>query len=403
MTSIARLARRTAFFAVLLASLAIPGAVGTVGATGTANVDADGKAFSAWFRYDAALDHQWTFHEVAGDANQVRITRTDGAGPVRKIFVLYPKPSSAYDTAISKILSVFADKNINAEFTAFNYQKDPERGAQAIRIAEEGGHELMFSMGSRSTAFLWNTYQGGLIPVVSVCSKDPVMLGQATAYDQGTGTNFALTSLNMPVEVQMAYVLEFMPDLRNFAILVDSQNISAVETQANPIAEVARSRGVQVHMLSVQDPSNAAAELETRVANAVATMRKSDPLLERSLFWITGSTSVFNEIATINQHADRVPVLSVVPEVVTEGADSAVMSIGISFESNAHLAALYGFDVLQGTSDVADLQVGIVSPPDIAINFLKAREIGLEIPFQFIESASYIYGNDGNAVRQSGG
>ena len=388
------LARHLAVFGVLAVSL--------IGAGG-ASAASDNSSFGEWFHYDATLENHWTFHEVPGDPNQVRITRTDGVGPVRKVFVLYPKPSSAYDTAISKILSVYADKDMNTEFTAFNYQKDPERGAEAIRIAEEGGHELMFSMGSRSTAYLWDTYQGGLIPVVSVCSKDPVLLGQAAAYDQGTGTNFALTSLNMPVEVQMAYVLEFMPDLRNFAVLVDSQNISAVETQANPIAEIARSRGVNVLMLSIEDPGNAAAELEERVANAVSTMRKSDPLLERSLFWITGSTSVFHEIATINKNADRVPVLSVVPEVVTEGADSAVMSIGISFESNAHLAALYGFDVLQGTADVADLQVGIVSPPDIAINFLKAREIGLEIPFHFIESASFIYGNDGNAVRQSGG
>ena len=156
-------------------------------------------------------------------------------------------------------------------------------------------------------------------------------------------------------------------------------------------------------MLSVEDPANAAAELDDLVANAVTTMRKSDPLLERSLFWITGSTAVFREIETINANADRVPVLSVVPEVVAEGPDSAVMSIGISFESNAHLASLYAHSVLQKTAEVGDLNVGIVSPPDIAINFLKAREIGLEIPFSFIESAGFIYGYDGEAVRSTGG
>jgi len=84
------------------------------------------------------------------------------------------------------------------------------------------------------------------------------------------------------------------------------------------------------------------------VSEAVDQMRASDPALDRSLFWITGSTAVFKEIATINAHAGRVPVVSAVPEVVQEGDDSAVLSIGISFESNANLAALYAVDILTG-------------------------------------------------------
>ena len=46
---------------------------------------------------------------------------------------------------------------------------------------------------------------------------------------------------------------------------------------------------------------------------------------------MTGSTSVFLEIRTVNEHADRVPVVSVVPEIVKAGADTAVLAIGVSF------------------------------------------------------------------------
>ena len=315
--------------------------------------------------------------------------------------VVYPRPSSAYDTAITKILDIFAEKNINAEITIFNFRKDDARGMALIERANTQDYDLIFSMGSESTDWLYRHYAGGPVPVVSVCSKDPVMLGQAETYDRGTGTNFAFTSLNMPVEVQLAYVLDFMPQLKNFAILVDSKNVSAVETQAKPIAEFARQRGVQVLELAVEDPRKAKEELAQMVKSAVATMRKNDPTLSNSLFWITGSTSVFREIATINAHSDRVPVLSVVPEVVTAGDDSAVLSIGISFESNAHLAAIYGAKVLSGRSTAGDMVVGIVSPPDIAVNFRKAREIGLKIPFNFLESATYIYDYDGKVVRNS--
>jgi len=46
--------------------------------------------------------------------------------------------------------------------------------------------------------------------------------------------------------------------------------------------------------------------------------------------------------------------------------------------------------------------VGVVSPPDIAINFRKAREIGLKIPFSFVEGANYIFDYDGKPVRHRG-
>ncbi len=362
---------------------------------------ADEPSYSDWFKVTPETTQMWSVSGVGDDPYQVRVVRSDAtatAGPVRKVAVFYPRPSSAYDTAISKILGVFAEKGINAEFTVYNFRTDDAEGMKALKVAQKNGAELIFAMGSESTAWLYANFLDGKIPVISVCSKDPVLLGQTKDYDVGSGTNFAFTSLNMPVEVQMAYVLDFRPNLKNFAILVDSQNVSAVETQAKPIAAVAKQRGIQVLYLDVKNPENAKTELAELVSSAVTTMRKSDPSLDDSLFWITGSTSVFKEIATINSSSDRVPVLSVVPENVKAGNDSAVMSIGISFESNAHLAAIYGADVLAGTRKAGELPVGIVSPPDIAINFRKVREIGLNIPFNFVESASKLYDYDGNEV-----
>lgn len=360
--------------------------------------------YTAWFKPAQETMQTWSFSEVPGDPNQLRIRHKDAdkMGQTRRIFVLFPRRSSAYDIAMAKMLDVFEEKSINAEFTVVNFENDLTRGKQAMEIAEKGGHELIISMGSQSTAWLWENYRSGELPVVSVCSKDPVVLGQADNYEDGTGTNFAFTSLNMPVEVQMAYVLELKPNLKNLTVLVNSKNVSAVQTQAKPIAEYARSRGIRVIDVAVEDPNHAGEELAYKVRDAVAVMRKNDPTLNDSLFWITGSTAVFREIRAINANSDRVPVLSVVPDVVTAGDDSAVLSIGISFESNAHLAAIYAADVLEGRAKVGELKVGIVSPPDIAINFRKAREIAFEIPFSFIESASDIYDYEGRKVRNNG-
>jgi len=374
-----------------------------LGGIGTASTSDAAPAYEKWFRHAENITGAWTFKEVPGDSHQVIIKSTaSSANRAKRIMVLYPKRSSAYDIAISKILDVFASKNMNIEFRAINFENDDGRGAAVLDLVEQQKFDLIFSMGSQSTAWLHQYYRNGATPVVTVCSKDPVALGHIDDYDEGSGTNFAFTSLNMPIEVQLAYLMDFMPSVKNLGILVSRNNISAVRTQAKPMQEAVEAKGINVNYLAIQDPGNAREELGQLIDDALVEMRKTDPSLDHSLFWITGSTAVFREMATINRHAGPVPVLSAVPEVVQEGDDSAVMSIGISFESNGYLAAVYGYDVIMGKVDAGDLKVGIVSPPDIAINFRRAREIGLEIPFSFFESANYVYDYEGKAVRLRG-
>lgn len=360
-------------------------------------------ALASWFKVDEARSADWRVEPVEGDPLQAMVRRVEpGSGPLRRLLVLYPRPSPAYDVAISKILEVFSAKNLNLELLAFNFQGDDGRGAAALQMVEDGPVDLVLSMGSESTAWLHQYYRKGAVPVVTVCSKDPVALGQMPGYEEGSGTNFAFTSLNMPIDVQLAYLQDFRPGLRNLGILVDGKNISAVRTQAKPMQQAAVARGITVQYLAVQNPAKAREELAKLVGEATVQMQASDPGLERSLFWITGSTAVFKEIAMINAHAGRVPVVSAVPEVVQEGDDSAVLSIGISFESNANLAAIYAVDILAGRTTPGKLKVGIVSPPDIAINFRRARQIGLDVPISFFESANYIYDHDGRLVRRLG-
>lgn len=367
-------------------------------ATGSSALASDVKSFSQWFRYAPSIANEWVVSGNNSDPLRVDVRRKNSEGLRKKIFVLYPRPSSAYDTAITEIMRVFAAKEINAELVVINFEVNDALGKAALEEAQRDKADLIIAMGSESTDWLYKRYRGGSIPVVSVCSKDPVQLGQMKDYETGSGNNFAFTSLNVPVEVQMAYVEELRSKLKNLAVLVDSKNISAVKTQAEPIASYAKQKGVQVIWGSVTNPDNAREELAKIIPSAVSAMRKTDPNLSESLFWVTGSTAVFREIRTINQYSDRVPVVSVVPEIVTSGEDSAVLAIGVGFESNAQLAAVYATRILHGASP-GTLKVGIVSPPDIAISFLKAHQIGMRVPFDFFEIAGFIYDYNGRAVR----
>ena len=382
-------------------------AVGMIGGALLARVPAAAQTrpgYSAWFKYAAEeVERFWNVSEVEGDPNRV-VIRPLGMeiNSGRRMMVLYPRASSAYDTAITKILDVFDDKNMAVWIDVVNYAGSSDRARAAVKEAERDNVDLLVAMGSESTAMLWQDYKGGKIPVVTVCAKDPVTLSQMPSYDVGSGVNFAFTSLNMPIDAQMGYVHQLKPNLKHLAVLVDETNVSAVETQSKPVVEYGTARGIRVLQLGVKDPRRAREELQELVKRAVVFMQRNDPDLQNSVFWITGSTSVFNEIATINAEAARVPVLSVVPEVVREGDNSATLSIGVSFESNAHLAAIYAADVLERKVEAGKLKVGLVSPPDIAINFRRARAIGFKVPFSFFESATNIFDYEGKPARVNG-
>lgn len=360
-------------------------------------------SFAGWFKLAPEVLSNWHLEETPGDPLSLRVVdRQPGAGKVRHVMVLYPRASSAYDIAMSIILSMFQERDIDARFTVVNFNRNDKRGQAALRRAEAEGVDLILSMGSESTAWLYENYNGGRLPVVTVCSKDPVELKQIPDYESGSGGNIAFTSLNMRVDAQFSYLLELRPGLRNIAVLVDSQNKSAVRTQSQPLIRLARERGIGAIEVAVQDATQAASELAAMVPAAVAEMRRTDPELQNSVFWITGSTAVFKEVATINRGADRVPVLSAVPDVVQPDGAGAVMSIGVSFESNAQLAGIYAAQILAGRSRAGELKVGVVSPPDIAVDFRRAREIGFKVPFSFFERASTIYEPTGRLGRSAG-
>jgi len=99
---------------------------------------AQDKPFSKWFRYGAEVDAAW---QVAGDFTnplQLSIRRkgTKEGTPVKRVMVLYPRASSAYDTEITRILRVFDDKEVDAEFTVINFELVDSAGKAALQLAE---------------------------------------------------------------------------------------------------------------------------------------------------------------------------------------------------------------------------------------------------------------------------
>lgn len=360
-----------------------------------------------WLQYDRSADG-YAIDRDLGDSARHEATPvwSDTAGDaVAHVMLVIPKKSvAAYSVSVNAILATFRERRRPARFSIWFYDSDEAVARESVEWAEREGVDLIMTVGSDATALFHEIYRGpGKIPVVTSASKDPVLMGQIADYDGGSGDNFAYTSINVSTATLVTLLRQVFPELENVWVIYASQNISAIQTQLRPLQDYAAAEGrLRVGEVMVDDAGSAVLDLRARMPEAVAEVTALDPMRARSIFWVTGSTSVYAHIGLINELSGGVPVLAALPDVVRPGPESALFSIGVNQSSAVHLAALYAVSILEGRARPEELPVGQVSPPDIAINFMKVEELGITLPFTFFEDATFIYDRDGGTARAFG-
>ncbi|MDD1783972.1 hypothetical protein LRP49_22590 [Enterovibrio sp. ZSDZ35] len=315
------------------------------------------------------------------------------------ILVVVSRKAESYDTALSTMLNVYKQEFEGVKFSVVKLPGS-EAELDTLLSAAENKADLLYTMGSKATVVISKAYKGTDLPIVSVNAKDPVLLGLVDDYN-GSGTNFAYTSLNLPANVTLSFLLRYMPDLSQIGVLYASANASAYLTQYLPLKNEAERRGIRVLALEV-DEAVADKTLESVMTSEIRAMRSQDGQLSQSLLWLTGSSSLLARVDEINRMSSNLPLLTVVPEAVNGGEDSALISVGVSFVNNAHQAALYGIRILRDGEYPGDLPVGVISPPDISISFRQAKRLSKPVPLVFLEMASDVYADDGTIVRAQG-
>lgn len=357
-----------------------------------------------WLEFSAATQEHYRISANPQDTARMRAVPSWTDRPSRfHLLMLIPfKSVAAYSIGVDGVLDTFRQQNIPAEFEIWLYGNDDAIAQEAVDWAESHAVDLIMPVGSRAAEFMHQTYVGGRLPVVTNSAKDPVLLSQMPDYQNGSGTNIAYTSNTVPIRLFVSYLLQLLPDLKNVGVLYAESNRSAIETQVTPLHDLADSFGLTVYDVAVGDGQQVEEDLVAGMGRVRQQMVNSDPGLSASAWIVTGSTSVYQRIGLINGLAGRAPVVSTLPDVVRSGDDSAAISIGINQSTAVQLSAFYAISVLTEGVDPGSLPVGVVTPPDLAINFRVARQIGLRIPFRFMEAATFIYNYDGRQVRAFG-
>lgn len=354
-----------------------------------------------WLNYDSAILEDYVVE--IGIIDPARNLATPKAETNKRVLLLIPSASvDAYSMAVNTILRGFHDASISTRFDIWYYGKNEDIAQEALDWAYAEHVDLIISVGSSATSYLANHHTGHAIPAVTSASKDPVASGHVADAAKGSGTNIAYTSINVESDTLVGYLRRLVPELSTIGLLYATSNSSAVLTQVNPLHASADRLGLNIVDITVDDDATASQELEDMLPAGIEQMSRLDPGLAKSILLVTGSTSVYEQISLINKHAKTLPVISMLPDIVRAGEDSALLSIGVNLESALKLSTVYAIQVINGHSDPGEFQVGVVVPPDLAINFRVAERVGVEIPFSFLESSTFIYDMNGEKVVENG-
>ena len=357
-----------------------------------------------WMVFSDVNKKNWSGHIESNAPSRLHVklsTAVTDSAP-KKILVIVAKKSGSYKLALNRLLEVFHQEKYAAKFEVVNIAGSEEVGLALLTRAHLQGFDLVFTMGSESAALVHKYYKNGPLPVVTSINKDPVTLGQVTSYKEGSGTNIATTTLNVPVDIQLTYLFQLNPKLKHVVLLYNRNHKQVVATEVKPFRKAMIEEGIRVIDVTVESRDKAREQLEKSLPDAMDLLREIDPTFNHSVVWVTSSTAIFSNLDIVSQYSQDVAVVSTNPNAVKAGGESAVVAIGIDRRNNAHLAAIYALRILRDKENPGDLEVGVVTPPDIALNFKVARELGLKIPFTFLEGASFVYDYNGQLVRSFG-
>jgi putative ABC transport system substrate-binding protein len=244
---------------------------------------------------------------------------------------------------------------------------------------------LMADLVRRRVAVIATPGQGALvakaatatIPIVFRVGQDPVKLGLVAGLGRpggnATGVNVFVGEV---VAKRLGLLHELVPKAIRVAVLVDPANAQGVEATLQGAQEVARTFGLQIHVL------NAATIGEIDAAFVTLARDRLDALFVAANGFFTSRRV---QIATLAAR-DRIPAAYEDREYVAVGG---LMSYGANNADSYRQMGVYTGKILKGAKP-ADLPVMQPTKFEFVINRQTARALGIEVPETLLATADEV-------------
>jgi putative ABC transport system substrate-binding protein len=215
------------------------------------------------------------------------------------------------------------------------------------------------------------------IPIVFTTSVDPVQLELVPNLNRPGGNVTGVTETNVEIAAKRLQLLhELAPTASVMALLVNPANPSLAETHTKETQAVARTLGLELHVL------NASSERDFDGIFAMLVQLQAGGL-------VIGSDPLFSSwsgrLAALALHY-AVPTIYQNPDFAVAGG---LLSYGADFREAYRLAGNYTGRVLKGDKP-ADLPIQLTTKVELYINLKTAKTLGVNIPNTLIGRADQV-------------
>jgi putative ABC transport system substrate-binding protein len=205
------------------------------------------------------------------------------------------------------------------------------------------------------------------IPIVFFTGADPIQVGLVASLNRPGGNLTGVTSLNVEVGPKRLELLhELIPKATAIGLLINPSNPALAETLLRDLQAVARTLGLQLHIL------HASAESDFGPAFAsLIQLRAGGLVIGSDIFFV----SRIKQLAALTvRHA--VPSIFQYREFAAAGG---LMSYGGNLTDSYREVGIYAGRILKGEKP-ADLPVQQSTKVELFINLKTAKALGLTVP-----------------------
>jgi putative tryptophan/tyrosine transport system substrate-binding protein len=215
------------------------------------------------------------------------------------------------------------------------------------------------------------------IPIAFLVGDDPVRLGIVTSFSRPGGNMTGINIFTSELAAKRMEILrELVPRAARVAVLANSANVAATETQLKEVDAAARAIGLQIQI------HNANTSTEIDAAFETMSRERPDAVYVTTTAFLNGRRLQLAQLAAFH----RLPAIYGLREYVEAGG---LMSYGPNLVDGYRQVGVYTGRILKSAKP-ADLPVVQSSKFELVINAQTARMFGLTVPPTLIATADEV-------------
>lgn len=223
--------------------------------------------------------------------------------------------------------------------------------------------------------------------LANLTDEHPIILGGITNPQQAglvdsnekPGGNITGVSLESPVDEQLEFLTELLPEMRTMGILYSLSEDNS-KSQVEIVKEKAEKKGIEIKKYGVPSTNEI-----TQMVNVMAK--------EVDVIYIPTDNTIANAISTVVQIANqnKVPIFPAVDTMVVEGG---LATIGINQYALGEKTGEMTADMLDGKGTPATTPVYAYKTGELVVNEKQMNFFGLTLPEKYQDEAVFIKGED---------